>query len=404
MARQAKEKGLGLDLEDYDVSSMDPALFEDPVLLLEYLQGLDSQSKTPVSDHIHSKKQNAESQNDYLTKRRFPVVSGLGSRASQNDSSKKTISHHSIPFSAITRLDVIYGYEKYYGKIRICQKEAEAILTIITLHDAGYGDIQIADKLRNTKYRTVMGKKFYPGAIKAIIDKRDIYEGNTGYPPILVNNAQRKNADQDFRHQVEKKRDTVVAEPSKLTDDNTIKKKVERVLRQTKGELNIYAIQNITGINDLDGIIDALEQLIKSGEVVRTWSRKNGGRSVYSIKKLKNEVDIQSQSTIDNRSPAKTEKASFVRESNAEGKENTVTQKSKGEVSFNAVYRDIDEFLYHAKEMGIRTKDNRSNDGCVWVQSSLQIDIMIVKVQVKDRKFKFASKCRAFDGDPGWYY
>lgn len=60
---------------------------------------------------------------------------------------------------------------------------------------------------------------------------------------------------------------------------------VENVLNRAGEDLDLYSIQDKSGINNLDHIIDALDRLIKSGKVFREWSRKAGGRTVYGINK-----------------------------------------------------------------------------------------------------------------------
>lgn len=67
-------------------------------------------------------------------------------------------------------------------------------------------------------------------------------------------------------------------------------------------------------------------------------------------------------------------------------------------------YKKVDDFLPYVKSKGIRIKDNRWNDGCVWVQADPQIDEIISKVKINGRGFKYTPKCRAFEGKPGWYY
>ncbi len=69
-----------------------------------------------------------------------------------------------------------------------------------------------------------------------------------------------------------------------------------------------------------------------------------------------------------------------------------------------SVYSSVDDFLLFIMSKGVLTKDNRWNDGCVWVQADPQIEMIMKKVYIKGRQFKYASKCRAFSGEPGWYY
>ena len=76
---------------------------------------------------------------------------------------------------------------------------------------------------------------------------------------------------------------------------------------------------------------------------------------------------------------------------------------SKG-VDNNQVFGSVDQFLNIIRDKGVPIKDNRWNDGCVWVQADPRIDMMIANVKIKGREFKYSSKCRAFDGKPGWYY
>lgn len=85
----------------------------------------------------------------------------------------------------IVRSPILYGYDLIDGVIRINEEEAEAVDAIISLHEDGYSYSQIEYLLGESKYRTVTGKKFYPAAIQAIVKNKKIYEGETGYPPIV---------------------------------------------------------------------------------------------------------------------------------------------------------------------------------------------------------------------------
>lgn len=68
------------------------------------------------------------------------------------------------------------------------------------------------------------------------------------------------------------------------------------------------------------------------------------------------------------------------------------------------IYSSVDEFLDYVKSIGVLIKDNRIKDGCVWIKADPLINEIIDKVQIKGRGFKYAIKCRAFDGFPAWYY
>ncbi len=58
---------------------------------------------------------------------------------------------------------------------------------------------------------------------------------------------------------------------------------VEHILSKTDKELDLFEIQEKTGIIELNGIVSALETLCKSGKAVRSWSSIRGGKWVYSL-------------------------------------------------------------------------------------------------------------------------
>ena len=289
----SKKKSPNSSQKEYDISNIDQSVFDDPVLLLEYLEKHELQEK--ASSHPTNSKD--------LTGNRTASYGENGSYYYYGTGTK-----------------ALYGYRITREGVQINQTEAEAVSYIIHLHDTGYSYSQIEYLLGHTKHRTITGKKFYLSAIQAIIKNRKVYEGKTGYPPILHS---KKNFAEDRKQ---------------VIDDYSDKK----------------TLQTISQNNN-----------------------RNDHSSAYwnAIEKMQNSI-------------AQRNKSSDLNEKSSEKND----------------YRSIDEFLLYVMSKGIPTRDNRWNDGCVWVQSDPKIDIVIASVQIKGRGFKYTAKCKAFDGKPGWYY
>lgn len=81
--------------------------------------------------------------------------------------------------------------------------------------------------------------------------------------------------------------------------------------------------------------------------------------------------------------------------------DNTIIDNSSDNKSY---YCDVDDFILYIMNKGVPIKDNRRNDGCVWVGADPHIEELMKKTYIKGRQFRYASKCRAFNGEPGWYY
>lgn len=293
MRKKERKTDVSVLETEHDISSMDPALFEDPVLLLEYLQGLDSGGTS-----IPSEMQSQKSSNPYEEK---PI--------SNNAKLKKA----SDP-------KLLYGYELIHGEVKINQEQAEAIVTIIYLHDVGYSTFQIEYLLGDTKHRTVTGKKFYPGAIHTIIKNRKVYEGETGYPPILK--AGQKHS-----------------QGQKIVMQN-----------QTNMGASQQSSQRMKNNNHLTSYWDALDKMRRDIE----QRKQSGGKKKNDSERIE--------------------------------------------------YRNIDEFLTYIKSKGVPVKDSRRNDGCVWVRADVAVADIMAHVVINGCGFRYAQKCKAFNGGPGWYY
>ncbi len=284
---KSKSKGHS-DQEEFDLDSIDQAVFDNPVLLLEYLEKRDSQKKLddPGRDYLHQ----TGRKNSPAPKRSVPLTSGNRDRSS-----------------------TLYGYTTVNGEIQINHAHAEAIRKIIEWHDAGYSYSQIEYMLGRTEYRTITGKKFYLAAVQSIIKNRKVYEGETGYPPIL---REKKSGNKN-----------VLKERSQVSVESGHKETVK-------------------------------EKATNHPRVL--WMKKT-------------------EPTEKKETPRQTDDRSLV-------------------------YNSVDQFLNVVQGKGVPVKDNRWNDGCVWVQADPRINVIIAKVKIKGRGFKYAPKCRAFGGKAGWYY
>ena len=99
------------------------------------------------------------------------------------------------------------------------------------------------------------------------------------------------------------------------------------------------------------------------------------------------------RTTVGNKSPTRI-KAKTRKEQN----------KAKVAKDGEEIFSNVDEFLAFIMTKGAQTKDNRWNDGCVWIQADTNIDAFLEKAIINGRQFKYKDTCRAFHGKPGWYY
>ena len=74
------------------------------------------------------------------------------------------------------------------------------------------------------------------------------------------------------------------------------------------------------------------------------------------------------------------------------------------EVTWEKEYRTVDDFLPLIRSRGAQIKDNRLSDGCVWVRENAAITTLMAQTVIKGRKFRYSSKCKLFNGEPGWYF
>ncbi len=275
---------------EFDISKIDQAVFDDPILLLEYLEELEAREE----------------------KKDIPKAPTYTNKHSKTNSFKQ---HNYVPYYDGENSGILYGYDKYRGKIKINPEEAAAIIAITSLYDSGLNYSQIADKIYYTRYRTITGKKFYPRAVQDIIEKRKVYEGDTGYPQILKKNTRMESGNEERQYRSQ----------ASVENDSTYKEK----------------------------------------HIIPT------GGQCCSLDKIETE---QNKKRVDTNQGSDFE------------------------------YNNIDDFILYIMSKGVPTKDNRWNDGCVWVRADPQIEMIMKKVHIKGRQFKYASKCRAFSGEPGWYY
>lgn len=64
---------------------------------------------------------------------------------------------------------------------------------------------------------------------------------------------------------------------------------------------------------------------------------------------------------------------------------------------------DIDVFLDYVRAKGIEIKDNRPNNGCVWVKAVPEINELIKKLKFGYKRFRYSASSKALGGEPGWY-
>lgn len=279
-------------LTEHDVLSMDPVLFEDPILLLEYLQGLDEGNPSKPSRTVPE-----ETKNSSKKAKAIRIV--------------KTAEKTSEP-------RLLYGYDMINGEVKINLEQAEAVSRIISLHEKGYSYSQIEYMMGDTKYRTVTGKKFYISAIQLIVKNKKVYEGETGYPPIIIKSN--------------------LISKQKIDDDHHDSGK-EQVSTPAPGY---------------------------SPASSPYWE---------AVRKLRESIEQRKR-----------------------------LEEQKEEVTGKKIYKNIDDFLTFIKSKGVPVKDNRWNDGCVWVRADVSIADIMPHVEIKGRGFRYTPKCKAFHGEPGWYY
>ena len=88
----------------------------------------------------------------------------------------------------------------------------------------------------------------------------------------------------------------MIQENDVVSAKKPILQKVESVLRKTDKELSLHDIQDRIGVRNPDWIIDALETLINNGIIIRRWTRKGGGKTVYRIRE---EADHETEKTVE---------------------------------------------------------------------------------------------------------
>lgn len=81
-----------------------------------------------------------------------------------------------------------YGYKAQNGRYVVDEAEAAMVKLVFEMTDRGANLVDITDYLCDNGYRTRLGKRFYPSHVKAIRDKRPLYEGmyrygDTGWVP-----------------------------------------------------------------------------------------------------------------------------------------------------------------------------------------------------------------------------
>lgn len=67
------------------------------------------------------------------------------------------------------------------------------------------------------------------------------------------------------------------------------------------------------------------------------------------------------------------------------------------------LFNDIDAFLAYVAEQGVEIRDNRPNNGCVWVKADPGINEIIKKQKFGYRRFRYSASSKALGGAPGWY-
>lgn len=280
------------DQEEFDIDNIDPAVFDDPVLLLEYLEKQELQKKKS---------------------------SAYSTQSTQRSPGSNASSSSNLPQNRGAESSALYGYDLIRGEYRINPEQAEAVIEIISLYESGYSYSQIVYLLGDTKHRTVTGKKFYPAAVQMIVKNKRVYEGKTGYPPILT-----------------PKKVSAQAHSTAPGIHSNVSSTVSTSQKQNSGYGSPY--------------IEAIEKMRKSIEQRKEAERQRLGESEKKV------------------------------------------------------YRSIDDFLDFIKSKGIPVKDNRWNDGCVWVRADVAIADIMAHVVIKGRGFRYSPKCKAFNGGPGWYY
>ena len=67
------------------------------------------------------------------------------------------------------------------------------------------------------------------------------------------------------------------------------------------------------------------------------------------------------------------------------------------------LFKSIDEFISYLQERGIEIRDNRPNNGCVWVKAGPEINEIIKLQKFGYKRFRYSASSKALGGEPGWY-
>lgn len=73
------------------------------------------------------------------------------------------------------------------------------------------------------------------------------------------------------------------------------------------------------------------------------------------------------------------------------------------ELKESLLFDDIDAFLDYVRERGVEIKDNRPNNGCVWVKAVPEINELIKVQKFGYKRFRYSASSKALNGAPGWY-
>ncbi len=63
----------------------------------------------------------------------------------------------------------------------------------------------------------------------------------------------------------------------------------------------------------------------------------------------------------------------------------------------------IDAFIRYMNDEEIEYKDNRSNNGCLWVMSNDEIDELIRNLRINGQSLQYSPSAKALNRKPGWY-
>ena len=72
--------------------------------------------------------------------------------------------------------------------------------------------------------------------------------------------------------------------------------------------------------------------------------------------------------------------------------------------SDGTIIKTLEDVIRETQIRGLKTVDKRSMNGCVWFESSPDIDEIFKRLVINGIRFRYAKASRALDGKPGWYY